>query len=73
MVFPTFFSLSLNFSETLMMSHSQLQVLFFLTVYSFFIFGYKECNQFDLGIGHLVRPMCLVVDVKSDDIKNNIA
>ena len=29
------------------MSHSQLQVLFLLTVYNFSIFGYKECNQVD--------------------------
>ena len=29
------------------LSHSQLQVLFLLTVYSFSIFSCKECNQFD--------------------------
>ena len=39
------------------LSHSQLQVLFLLTVYSFSIFSYKECNQFDFRIDHLVMFM----------------
>ena len=43
------------------LSHSQLQVLFLLTVYSFSIFNYKECNQFDFSIDHLVMYMCKVV------------
>ena len=43
------------------MSHSQLQALFLLTVYIFSIFGYKECNQFDFGIGHLVMSMRKVI------------
>ena len=29
-----------------------------LTVHSFFIFNYKEDNQFDFGIDHLVMSMC---------------
>ena len=32
------------------LGHSQLQVLFLLTVYSFSIFSYKECNQFDVHV-----------------------
>ena len=43
------------------LSHSQLQVLFLLTVHSFSIFGYKECNQSDFGTDHLVMSMCKVV------------
>ena len=29
--------------------------------HSFSIFSYKECNQFDFGIGHLVMSMCKVM------------
>ena len=48
---PVFFSLSLNFAmRSWWLSHSQLQILFMLTVYSFSIFGYKECNRLDFGI-----------------------
>ena len=44
------------------MSHSQLLVLFLLTVESFFfIFGCKECNQSDFGVDHLVMSMCRVL------------
>ena len=43
------------------LSHSQLQVLFLLIVYSFSISGYKECNRFDFGIDHLVMSMWKVV------------
>ena len=43
------------------MSYGQLQVLFLLTVYSFSIFGYKECNQFDFCIDHLVMTMYKIV------------
>ena len=43
------------------LSHSQLQVLFMLTVYSFSIFGYKECNQSDSSIDHLVMPIFKVI------------
>jgi len=32
-----------------------------LTVYSFSIFGYKECNQSDFGIDHLVISMCNII------------
>ena len=42
-------------------SHSQLQVLFWLTVKSFSIFGCKEYNQSDFGIDHLVMSTCRVV------------
>ena len=57
MVSSAFFSLRLNFflwqADDLI--HSQLQVLLLLTVYSFSIFGYKECNQFDFGITEYVQ------------------
>ena len=43
------------------MSHSQLQVLFLLTVQSFSIFGCKEYNQSDFSIDHLVMSMCRVI------------
>ena len=43
------------------LSHSQLQVLFLLTVYSFYIFNDKEYNQFDVTIDHLVMSMCKVI------------
>ena len=33
----------------------------FCWLYSFSIFGYKECNQSDFGIDHLVMSMCRVV------------
>ena len=32
-----------------------------VTVYSFSIFGYKECNHSDFGIDHLLMSMCKVV------------
>ena len=41
--------------------HSQLPVLFLLTVYSFLIFGCKEYNRSDFSIDHLVISMCKVV------------
>ena len=40
------------------LSHSQLLVLFLLTVYSFSIFGCKEYNQSDFSVDHLVMSMC---------------
>ena len=43
------------------LSHSQLLVLFLLTVYSFSIFGYKEYNQSDFGVDPLVMPMYKVI------------
>ena len=43
------------------MSHSQLQTLFLLTVYSFSIFVCKEHNQSDFSIAFLVMSMCRVV------------
>ena len=42
------------------MNHSQLPVLFLLTVWSFSIFGCKEYNQFDFSVDHLVMSMCRV-------------
>ena len=39
---------------------SQSCFFFFLTVYSFSIFGCKEYSQSDLGVGHLVMSMCRV-------------
>ena len=42
------------------MSHSQLPVLFLLTVQSFSIFSCKEQNQSDFSIDHLVMFMCRV-------------
>ena len=44
------------------MSHSQLPVLFLLTVESFIsIFGCKEYSQSDFGVDHLVMSMCRVL------------
>ena len=40
------------------LSHSQLQVLFLRTVWSFSIFSCKEYNQSDYSIDHLVMFMC---------------
>ena len=42
------------------MSHSQLPVLFLLTVSTFSIFACKDYNQFDFGIDHLVMSMSRV-------------
>ena len=42
------------------MSHTQLPVLFLLTVQSFSISGCREYNQSDFGVDHLVMPMCRV-------------
>ena len=40
---------------------SQLQVLFLLTLYSFSVFSYKECNQSDFAIDHIVHVLsCLL-------------
>ena len=41
------------------MSHSQLPVLFLLTVLSFSIFSCKQYNQSDFGIEHLVMSTSL--------------
>ena len=60
-VFSAFFNWSLNFAIGAHdLSHSQLPVLFLLTVSSFSIFGYKEYNQSDFGVDHLVTSMCRV-------------
>ena len=40
------------------MSHSQLLVLFLLTIWSFSILGCKEYNQSDFGVDHLVMSKC---------------
>ena len=42
------------------MSHSQLPVLFLLTVQSFSIFCCKEYNQFDFSADHLVKSTCRI-------------
>ena len=61
MVFPTFFNLSWIWQYGVHdLSHSQLPVLFLLTVYSFSIFGCKDYNQSDFSIAHLVMSMCRV-------------
>ena len=60
-VFPSFFNLSLSLAiRSSWSSHCQLPVLFLLTVWSFFIFGCKECNQSYFGIDHLMMSMCRV-------------
>ena len=43
------------------MSHSQLPVLFLLTLQSFSIFDCKEHNQSDFDIDHLVMSTCRVI------------
>ena len=43
------------------MSHSQLLVLFLLTVESFSVFGCKEYNQSDVSVDHLVMSMCVIL------------
>ena len=42
------------------MSHSQLLVLFLLTVQNFSIFDCKEYHQSDFGVDHLVMSMCSI-------------
>ena len=42
------------------LSHSQLLVLFLLTVKSFSIVGCKEYNQSDYGVDYLVMSTCRV-------------
>ena len=60
-VFPTFFNLSLNLAiRSSWLSHSQLSVLVLLTVQSFSIYAWKEYNESDFGVDHLVMPMCRV-------------
>ena len=64
-VFPTFLNLSLNLTiRSHDLSHSQLLVLFLLTVQSFSLFGCKEYNQSDFGIGHLVMSAALLTTPK---------
>ena len=48
------------------MSHSQLPVLFLLTVWSLSIFGCKECNQYDFGVDHLVTETIITETSQSD-------
>ena len=62
MFFPTFLCLSLSF--VIRGSCSELQSapgLVFATVQRFSIFSYKEYNQSDFGIDHLVISMCRAV------------
>ena len=46
--------------EKLMIWATDSSVLFLLTVRNFSIFDYKEYNQFDFSIDHLVISMCTV-------------
>ena len=61
--FLIFFSLSLNFAMKSWLSDPQSApgLVFADCLYSFFVFSYKECNQFDFDIDHLVMPMCKVI------------
>ena len=62
MAFPTFFNLSLNFAVgTHDLNHSELQVLFLLTTWSFSIFVCKEYNKSDFYIDHVMISICRVV------------
>ena len=54
--FPYFLQFKSQFGNKEFMSHSQLPVLFLLTLQSFSIFGCKEYNQSDCGVDHLVIP-----------------
>ena len=49
-----------DWTEVHDLSHSQLLVLFLLTLQSFFIFGCKEYNQSDFSIDHLCRVFSCV-------------
>ena len=62
-VFPTFFNLSLNFSVRSSWSEPQSAPGFVFThcIGLLHLQGYKECNQSDFGIGHLVMSMCRVI------------
>ena len=61
MVFPTFFNLSLNLGIWSSWSEPQsapsLFFFFFLTIWSFSIFGCKEYNHYDFGVDHLVMSV----------------
>ena len=63
MVFPTFFSWSLNLAIRSSWSEPQSPpgLVFRWPVYSFSIFGCKEYNQSDFGIDCLMMPTCRVV------------
>ena len=62
MVSPAFFSLSLNFAMRSWWSEPQSAPgLVFAVCIQFSTFCYKECNQSDFGIDHLVMSMCKVV------------
>ena len=60
-VFLANFNLSLNIALRCWWFEPQSTPgLVFADIYSFSIFGHKECNQSDLGFDHLVSPMCKV-------------
>ena len=60
-VFPTFFNLSLNLAIRSSWSEPQsAPSLDLLTVKNFSIFGWKEYNQSDFGVDHLVMSLCRV-------------
>ena len=54
MVIPTFFSLSLNLAISSWSEPQSAPGLVFADCISFSIFGSKEYNQSDIGVGHLV-------------------
>ena len=61
-VFPTFFSLSLNFSIKSSWSEPQLALGFFVFVFAFFcLYRASPSSAADFGIDHLVRSTCRVV------------
>ena len=60
--FPYFLQFKSEFGNIYFhdLSHSQLPVLFLLSVHCFSIFGCKEYKQCDFSIDHLVMSMCRV-------------
>ena len=75
-VFTTFFSQP-EFCYVNLMIRATVNSMscFFLTIYRFSIFSYKDCNQFDFGIDHLVKTMCKTVSCaveKGQQYHNNM-
>ena len=61
-VFPTFFNLSLNLAIRSSWSEPQsASSLVFADCMDFSIFGWKEYNQYDFSVDHLVTSMCRVI------------
>ena len=63
MVFPYFLQFKPKFcnKELMIWAIVSSRSSFFLTVYSFSIFSYKEYNQSDFGIDHFVMFMCIAI------------